>query len=324
MVPVILFTYNRSQNLPRTLACLKNNKIDLLYIFSDGPKDKTDEKKVSEVRKLLDQINWVKTEKFYQKKNIGLSASIIFGVNKVLEKYESVICIEDDICVAPEFYGYMKSCLEKYRDDKAIAGVTGLRFSFSQTCLKNYSSDVAILPYFSSWGWGTWRRFWQNIDFNRDSLIKKIKAAKADITPAKDDLKMMAKWIIRGEIHGGWDVYCGINMRLNKQSFIWPVWNMVENSGLKEGTHANERSIIWELVWEDRCLPNSDQLRFPKSNQGQEEIRTALLKFLRTNRASGRKINRIFTIFRDMICFKKGWKEAANDIITIISFHSKK
>ncbi|MFA5247661.1 MAG: glycosyltransferase [Patescibacteria group bacterium] len=305
MTPVILFAYNRSNILPRTIECLKNNKIDLLYIFSDGPKDVTDEIKVDKVRKILDQIDWVKTEKFYQKKNLGLSASVIFGVNKVLEKYESVICVEDDICVAPEFYSYMQTCLEKYKDDQEISGITGIRFSFPKENLENYPYDVAILPHFSSWGWGTWKRFWKKVDFNRDSLIKKIKLSKADIISAKDDLEMMTKWLIKGEINGGWDVYCNINMRLNKQSFIWPTWNMVENSGLEEGTHINERSIKWQLIWEKRNSSKSTKLRFPKTDNEQEKIRSAFFKFLQTNRASRRKINRIILVLKNIFITKK-------------------
>lgn len=81
MTPIALFTYNRPQNLQRTLDCLKNNKINLLYIFSDGPKSESDKEKLEEVRKILDQIDWVETEKFYQEKNIGLSESVIFGDN---------------------------------------------------------------------------------------------------------------------------------------------------------------------------------------------------------------------------------------------------
>ena len=50
-IPVALFVYNRDEILRRTLDCLKNNGVELLYVFSDGPKDNDeDARKVQRVR----------------------------------------------------------------------------------------------------------------------------------------------------------------------------------------------------------------------------------------------------------------------------------
>ena len=286
MTPIALFTYNRSVNLAKTLACLKNNEIDLLYIFSDGPKDKVDEEKVSEVRKILDQITWVKTEKFYQEKNLGLSASIIFGVNKVMEKYDKIICVEDDICVADNFYKYMEACLEKYKDNSKIAGITGLRYPFSSKVFKNYPFDVFFTPRFSSWGWGTWRRFWQTVDFDRASVAKKIELEKLDTRPAGSDMKNMVNDLVAGTLHGCWDVFCGINMLLHKQLFISPVWNMVENNGFFEGTHKSPKLKSWQLQWENKKSPQIINLKLPETEKEQEKIRKSFLAFLKSNQPS--------------------------------------
>lgn len=283
MTPTALFTYNRSQNLQRTLDCLKNNKIDILYIFSDGPKNEEDKQKIKEVRKILDQINWVKTEKFYQEENWGLSESVIFGVNKVFEKYDTIICIEDDVCVANEFYEYMKACLERYRDNAKIAGVTGLRYPFSRETFKNYSYDVFVAPRFSSWGWGTWRRFWETIDFNRESIGKKIGFAKLDTKPAGADMEGMIKALIDGSLHGGWDVYCGVTMLLNKQYFVYPTWNMVENTGLTEGTHSGPKAPPWRLRWECERRPRIEELRLPDSVVSHAGVTKAFLAFFNSN-----------------------------------------
>ncbi|MDD5528275.1 MAG: glycosyltransferase family A protein [Patescibacteria group bacterium] len=280
MVPVALFAYNRPQNLPRTLACLKNNRIDLLYIFSDGPKNEADEKKVREVREILDQIDWVKTEKIYQEKNIGLSESVISGVNKVLERYDRIICVEDDICVADGFYEYMKACLEKYRDNPEITGVTGMRYPLPSSTVKNYPYDVFFFPRFLSWGWGTWRRSWQSMDFDRESIANKIRSAKLDTRPAGNDVKKMVERLINGALYGCWDVFCSVNMLLNKQFFVWPSYNMVENSGLYEGTHASGKPRTWELKWDKEKFPQLGRLRFPETEKEQEEMRKKTRAFL--------------------------------------------
>jgi transposase len=75
MTPIALFTYNRPQNLHRNLDCLKNNKINLLYIFSDGPKSEVDKEKIEEVRKIIDQIDWVDKGLHFGEQNRGLPDS---------------------------------------------------------------------------------------------------------------------------------------------------------------------------------------------------------------------------------------------------------
>jgi ubiquinone/menaquinone biosynthesis C-methylase UbiE/ribosomal protein L29 len=316
MSPVILFVYNRTRNLPKTLACLKKNNIDLLYVFSDGHKNAEDEKKVKKVRKLIDRINWVKTEKFYQEKNLGLSKSVIFGVNKVLEKYETVICIEDDICVAPDFYQYMEACLNKYRNDPKISGVTGLRYPFALDNTQDYPFDVFSFPRFSSWGWGTWRRFWQTIDFERETAVKKIMAAKFDASAAGGDMQCMMQALIDGTLHGGWDVYCGINMLLHNQSFIWPVWNMVKNSGLHGGTHASRWRRSWfTLRWEDKKNSQLGNLRFPNTEEEQKQIRQSFLNFFQGNNAANSKLIKIISLIRKSIAMIKSFKKTIKKIL---------
>lgn len=280
MVPVAIFTYNRWQNLSKTLKCLKNNKIELLYIFSDGPKNFDDEKKVNKVRKILDGVNWVEVRKVYQAKNLGLSNSIISGVRKVLSEYESVICVEDDVCVSEDFYGYMKACLEKYKDRQEVAGVTGLRYPFLLTNIGNYDYDIFFSPRFSSWGWGTWRRFWQTVDFNKQSLAAKMESVKIDKSLSGNDMPAMIESALDEKSSGSWDVLCGINMLLNQQSFVWPLWNMVENSGLGRGTHAGWRPIPWKLQWEKKRTFNIDKINFPESEQIKNSINTTFINFL--------------------------------------------
>src|ERR1035437_4025186 len=231
-VPVALFAYNRANILKRTLDCLKNNKIEVLYIFCDGPKDNIDDqRKVKEVRDLVAGISWIKPNVVEQDKNIGLDDSIRKGVSHVFQEHDKVIVVEDDVQVAPGFYSYMSSCLNHFEGNKSVAGVTALRYPFPQKVFKGYPYDVFFAPRFSSWGWGTWRDVWEKIDFNTNNLKRRIKIVKPDVVSAGVDMKGMVKELTSGTLHGGWDIYCALNMLLNKQYFVWPRKNMVENGG---------------------------------------------------------------------------------------------
>ena len=287
MTPIALFTYNRPQNLQRTIDCLRNNKINLLYIFSDGPKNEDDEEKVNEVRKILDQIDWVETEKFYQEKNIGLSESVIFGVNKVFEKYDTIICIEDDVCVANGFYEYMNACLEKYRDNPKIAGVTGLKYPIKEKSFENYNYDIFFYPRFSSWGWGTWKKVWQKNIFTRDILLKKIEEVDEKIIESGIDMVSMYNSLRTGNLTDSWAVPCGLNMIVNTQYFIYPTRNMIENTGMGKGTHASSEKPAYELKWSANV--NSGKIRFPDQVTLNKEIKKGMDDFFGSFRNKKKK-----------------------------------
>ena len=291
MTPIALFVYNRSQNLQRTLDCLKNNKIDLLYIFSDGPKNEVDEEKIKEVRKIIDKIDWVKTEKFYQEKNIGLSESVIFGVNKVFEKYCAIICVEDDICVANGFYEYMNACLEKYIDDLKIAGVTGLKYPIKEKSFENYDYDVFFYPRFSSWGWGIWKKVWQKNIFNTDILLSKIEKVKDAIIESGADMLGMYNSLRTGNLSGCWDVYCCLNMIVNNQYFLYPIRNMIENTGMTEGTHVHSEKPRYELKWSANI--NSCKIKFPDQIVLNKKIKKGMDDFFSSFNNKNRNKNSI-------------------------------
>ena len=283
MIPMALFAYNRSENLQRTLDCLKSNKINLLYIFSDGPKNEIDEEKIKEVRKMLDKIDWVKTEKFYQEKNIGLSESVIFGVNKVFEKHDAIICVEDDICVANGFYEYMKACLGKYRDNPKIAGVTGLRYPIKEKSFANCDYDIFFYPRFSSWGWGTWKKVWQEYTFKTDILVRKIEKVKCKIIESGADMMLMYNSLRTDKLADSWAVPCGLNMIINNQYFVYPTRNMIENTGMTEGTHVRSEKPAYELKWSEPIGLN--KIRFPEQVILNEKIKKGMNDFFANNKS---------------------------------------
>ncbi len=60
---------------------------------------------------------------------------------------------------------------------------------------------------------------------------------------------MIEAAIVNETLGGSWDVVCAANMLLDRRYFVTPTWNMVENSGLEEGTHA-DGAPRWKLTWE--------------------------------------------------------------------------
>lgn len=292
--PVALFVYRRYRQLPRTLECLRDAGVRRLYVFSDGPADEGAEPDVQRVRSLLAGLDWVRSELFEADRNRGLSASIRAGLDLVFERHETAIVIEDDVQVAPDFCRFADRALAHYAGDPRVAGVTGLRLPFDRSVLRDYEFDVFLSPRFSSWAWATWRERWQEFVFDPARLRERI-AASRDFRPwrAGADLPAMIHDAILTEtLDGSWDVACAANMLLAGSGFITPTWNMVENSGLEEGTHAAGPSDL-KLSWETRDAPSIESLRFAAPLPDERILRAYRRLFSGRGGPLGRLLTRI-------------------------------
>jgi hypothetical protein len=262
-VPVALFVYRRHRQLARTLKCLHAGGVKQLYVFSDGPKSNADAGDVAEVRSVLQAVDWIEAIVVAREENAGLSASIRTGLDSLFERHEAVIVIEDDVCVAPEFYDYACQALEHYRGSGLVAGITGLRYPFERDVLDTYPYDTFLSPRFSSWAWATWRERWMEFCFDTDSLRRQIGSSTSFVPrhAGADMPGMIHDAVVTGSLTGAWDVVCATNMLLRGQYLVTPTWNMVENTGLSEGTHFTE-APPWELHWETDRKPSMQAIRF--------------------------------------------------------------
>jgi len=277
---VALFVYRRHAQLRLTLECLQACGIDQLHVFCDGPADARAAGDVAEVRRLIGEIDWIEPVVHAEGRNLGLSESIRSGMNQLLECHEAAIVIEDDVCVAAEFYDYACRALSHYKGVERVAGITGFRYPFDRKAFQHYPYDVFLSPRFSSWGWATWRDRWVEFCFDASSLRRQIRAAKlfrpdragADMPGLVNDA------VVTGSLTGSWDVTCATNMLLRDQYFVTSGWNMVENSGLSEGTHF-DRAPPWELRWEPDHKPRLEEIRFAPVD-GDERVLKEYRRFL--------------------------------------------
>ncbi len=164
LAPIVLFVYNRLWHTQQTVEALKANKLaeeSMLCIYSDGPKNESDLAKVSEMRKYLKTITGFKSLTIVERdKNYGLSRSIITGVTEIVNKYDKIIVLEDDLITSPFFLTYMNASLNYYKNEKQVVQVTG--YMYPMKVKTEY--DNLLLPLTSSWGWGTWKRAWKYFD----------------------------------------------------------------------------------------------------------------------------------------------------------------
>src|SRR4051812_36862186 len=119
-IPVVLFAYARPELLARAIACLRENRVPLIYAFSDGSKSQADAGRVTEVRELLRAIDWSDVRLTERRENLGLGRNVLAGVTEVAARSDAFIVWEDDLICVPGTYAWMRGALEHYAADTRV------------------------------------------------------------------------------------------------------------------------------------------------------------------------------------------------------------
>jgi hypothetical protein len=249
-IPVVLFAYARPDHLRRTLACLRENRVPLIYAFSDGPRTPDKAPAVAQVRHILRSIDWCEVILCEREENLGLGRSIRAGVTSVLEKHDAVIVFEDDLICVPGTYDYLCAALRHYRDEPRVMSATGW------THPRVTPPDVGDQPYFDGraecWVWGTWARAWKGMEEDAQTLMRRCAAAGIDPYRYGADLPEMAKTELSRNIWAVRWLYLHI---LRGGLCLRPPWSMVEHVGFDHLATNARYSEGWQNPPLRRCPP---------------------------------------------------------------------
>ncbi len=241
MAPVVVFAYNRADNLERLLRSLEKNQDTekmSLYLFVDIPdkKNKRDLKYNKEVLEFVEDYKDRNT-KFNQvivevaKRHKGLANAIISGVTKVINERGKVIVLEDDLEVSGDFLDYMQRGLNFYENDKKVNSMAGYCPDMKRCSF--YKNDVFLVPRAESWGWGTWKDRWSRTDWEVKSYAK----FKRDIVRQMlfnlggSDLCKMLRDQMEDERFNSWAIrWCYQQFRERKYA-VYPVETRVIHCG---------------------------------------------------------------------------------------------
>ncbi len=228
-VPVALFAYSRPKHLMRTLECLRENEVPLIYAFSDGPKTPEMVGRVSEVRAVLRSVDWCRLVLTERPENLGLGRSIRTGVAEVFSKHDALIVFEDDLICVPGTYRYLCEALKHYADCPQVMSVTGW------THPRITPDDVKDQPYFDgraeSLVWGAWSRSWQGMDREAWSQVQECEQKGIDPYRYGADLVGQARGELKANI---WACrFCFAHI-LRGGLCLRPPHSMVEHIGFDE------------------------------------------------------------------------------------------
>ena len=243
--PVVLFVYNRPDHVRETCAALAKcpeAKETRLYVFSDGPRHAADEPKVTQVR---DEVRSMKEWGAFaevivreSKENRGLARSVIAGVTEVIEAEDRVIVLEDDCVTSPYFLHFMNQALIRYADDERIGSIAG--FSPQIPFPEDYNADAFLAYRSCSWGWATWRRCWQDVDWELNGVREFYRSREAvrrmDANGTDRFLRLYRQTRGNGT---SWAVRFGLHHIMHNWLTVYPRYSYIRNIGVDgSGEHS--------------------------------------------------------------------------------------
>ncbi|KPQ41946.1 MAG: hypothetical protein MPEBLZ_03472 [Candidatus Methanoperedens nitroreducens] len=236
--PVAFLIFNRPDTTRRVFAEIAKARPPKLLVVADGPRaDHPDDvEKCAAVRAIIDGIDWdCKVLTNYSDINLGCKRRVSSGLDWVFDTVEEAIILEDDCLPHPAFFRFCEEMLNKYRDDKRIAMISGDNFQFGRKRTE-YSYYFSRYPHI--WGWASWRRAWENYDVDmklwpeiRDGgWLQDLLGAKISVWYWKNRFENVYK----GKIDT-WDYQWTFSCWIQSALTILPAVNLVSNIGFSTG-----------------------------------------------------------------------------------------
>jgi hypothetical protein len=257
LAPVALFVHKRLDETRQTVKALQKNtlaKESKLFIFSDGPANDQDKESITEIRDYIHNISGFKEIEIKESdSNLGLAESIISGVTEILERFNKIIVVEDDLCTSPFFLKYMNDALNCYQEKTEVASISGYSVP-----LKNNDVDLYFLPGTFWWGWATWKDRWELFNEDGAYLFKELKKRHM-----MKEYNINGSFIISPEIilkkHikaklSSWAVRWHASMVLAGKLSLYPSRSFVNNIGIGSGVNCRVKSNCLNTQLADEAL----------------------------------------------------------------------
>ncbi|MBO4263433.1 MAG: glycosyltransferase, partial [Bacteroidales bacterium] len=170
LAPIVIFSFNRPAHLRRTLEALSKNDLageSDLFVYCDGAKNAKQEQQVAENRAVAKQTRGFKSVSVIEReRNYGLADNIISAVTEIVNRFGTIITLEDDVITSKGFLRYMNDALRLYADDAGVMHVSGYMFPNKKHLPQTFFFE---LPY-PGGGWATWKRAWDHFSNDIDAL----------------------------------------------------------------------------------------------------------------------------------------------------------
>lgn len=255
-VPVLFIAFNRPDTAVKSFSAIRAYQPHILYIAIDGPRtDHPDDRILCQQTqtKIMNLIDWeCKVKTLFREINAGCGRGVSEAVSWMFQSEEMGVIIEDDCQASVDFFKFCEEILPRYRQDERIAQVNGFDLSYSSATTNTYF----FTSYPSCWGWATWKRAWENLNFtmqnwksDRKKIFKRFPFAEACIhyllwSRLYRNIQKQKKLNI-------WDFQWSIYVFLQNKLCINPFANLVVNTGfgINSTNCSDPHSPLSQAAW---------------------------------------------------------------------------
>ena len=246
-IPVVLFTFKRSNTVERILKVLKQVNVSKLYLFSDGGRDEDEQELVNKARiDIMQMIDWkCEVIKMFAESNQGVFNQIAMGAKRVFEKESKAIFLEDDNLPEPSFFSYSEEMLNKYQNNEKVLWICGTNYESESSYL---DTDYVFTKHMLPCGWASWASKFNKYYLTDFSILNDKKNRKL-VKKAYEDKRLYRQQIrnFRMEKYRedhkrrylSWDFHMALSLRFYDMYGIAPKYNQIRNIGIDEySTHG--------------------------------------------------------------------------------------
>jgi len=243
---VLLITFNRPDTTKIVFEAIRAYRPEVLYVFSDGPRAdryEADSKLIEETRAICKAVDWDgKLVTRFMDENQGCGAGVSGAISWAFETEEKLIILEDDCVPSLSFFSFCNNLLEEHKCDSRVMHIAGTRWN--EEFKLNAKNSYFYSKYAHIWGWATWKRAWNNYDFQmkdwpnfkNTGVLNKV---LNNYFPLVKRWDFMFDNIYKQTKKHTWDYQWQFTMFKNNGLCITPMKNLVTNIG-DVGVHFSE------------------------------------------------------------------------------------
>ena len=171
---------------------------------------------------------------------MGLYKSVTDGVTSILQEWDSVIVLEDDIVLSTYCIEYFLESLKRYQDNPRVASIHGYCPPFMDE-----PPETFFLRGADCWGWATWRDKWSLFRSDAARMAHEIEIKNLrhefNLKGGYDYLGMLKQKALGKNNRDLLHVSCFIADKLT----LYPGRSLVSNIGFdNSGEHCKELKFL--------------------------------------------------------------------------------
>ncbi len=238
--PILLILWRRPELFLKQLDLLKKVKPLKLYVaidgFREGKEFAIERELIQKTKSYLSLIDWqVDTRTLIREKNLGCGLGVSEAITWFFDQEEEGIVLEDDVIPDLDFFYFMESQLDKWRDNKSIFSIGASCFNDSFAKLK---FDIVYRSrFFRVWGWATYKDRWEKYQYDfkdKTELLNSIHKVKLSNIQNTEWLEK-AEWCVNHlDAINTWDYQWQFTIWMNDGYCISPNFWLIDNLGFGE------------------------------------------------------------------------------------------